>query len=77
MAQREWSPAEDLRPGATFREITNSRGKVLTVPIYLDWQLDDSPTPIACWTWLTIRECSGDTLIESGRIYQRLTDDGA
>lgn len=70
---RDFSRAEDLQPGVSFRavqpEIT-ARGKVWTQRVVFDY-----PTP--GWTWMTIRECSGDILVNHGRVWPIADEDGA
>lgn len=70
----EWTPGEDLRPGAKLLreqpEMT-ARGKVWT---QLAWfELDGAK----CYTQLSIREVSGDVLVSHGRIWPVTEEDGA
>lgn len=71
--RRDFTKLEDLQPGVSFKPEqpeTTGRGKVWTQRVVLDW-----PTP--SWCWMTIRECSGDVLVDHGKIYPILEDDGA
>ena len=75
----DWSPAEDLRPGAPFSRVVSTGGRVYTVPMTLTWQLPETDKAVACWTWFTVRECNGDVIIEDRRVYATAPpeDDGA
>lgn len=72
---RDWSPAEDLRPGHPFAktqpEVT-ARGKVWTQIVCLHW-------PAPCFTQMTITEREDGTIVpDHGRVYQVPSeDDGA
>jgi hypothetical protein len=70
----EWTPSEDLRPGAKLlREQPEKtpRGLVWT---QLTWfELDGT----RAYTQLTIREVSDDFLIGHGRIWPVVDEDGA
>ena len=74
MATSEWSRDEDAKPGAQLLRIQpeiTSRGKVWTQRIFVNW-------PSEGHTQLIIRECSGDILVDHGRIYPiRQEDDSA
>lgn len=62
----EWSPAEDMRPGVQMFRVqpeSTHRGKVWTQLVW--FELDGSQY----YTQLKIRECSGDILVEHGRIW--------
>lgn len=69
----EWTPGEDLRPGAkllrTQPELT-ARGKVWTQLVW--FELDRAK----CYTQLTVRDCSGEWLIGHGRIWPVTDEDG-
>lgn len=74
MTRRDFTKLEDLQPGVSFKaqqpEAT-TKGLVWTQRVVLDW-----PTP--SWCWMTIREVSGDVLIDHGRIFSISEDeDGA
>ena len=70
----DWSPAEDLRPAmAMTREQPEKspRGPVWTQLVAFNW-------PAPGWTYMTIRDCSGEYLIGHGRVYPLPSDeDGA
>lgn len=65
MVDRDWTPAEDLRPGIAFAktqpEVT-ARGNVWTQIICFHW-------PCRGYTQMTIRDVNGDYLIGHGRVY--------
>ena len=69
----EWTPGEDLRPGAKLlreQPETTGRGKVWTQLVW--FELDGS----RCYTQLTIRDCSGEVLIGHQRIWPVTDEDG-
>ena len=70
----EWSPGEDLRPGAQLlrdQPEKTARGPVWT---QLTWfELDGAK----CYTQLTIRDCSGELLLGHGRIWPVTDEEGA
>lgn len=61
----EWSPNEDRRPAAqTFspQPEKTARGEIWTQYVRFDW-------PAPGYTYMTIRDCSGQFLIGHGRVY--------
>ena len=75
----EWSPGEDLRPGAQLLrkqpEVT-ARGRVWTQLVW--FEIHDGYLDGRFYTQLMIRETSGDLLIDNGRIWPVVVeDDGA
>lgn len=68
---RDWSPAEDLRPGLPLTKQQperTARGDVWTQIICFNW-------PAPGFTQMTIRDCSGELLIGHGRVYPVPTED--
>lgn len=66
MTMSEWSPAEDLRPAISLlkdQPEKTSRGDVWTQVVCFNW-------PAPGWTYMTIRQCSGDYLLGHGRVYE-------
>lgn len=65
MAARDWSFAEDMRPGIPFTKEQperTARGDVWTWIVAFNW-------PAPGISQVTIRECSGDLLIDHGRVW--------
>jgi hypothetical protein len=76
MVSRDWSPAEDLRPGLPMTKQQperTTRGSVWTQIVC--FRLDE--THPASFTQLTIRSVAGDVLVGHGRVYPITEDDGA
>lgn len=70
----DWSPGEDLRPGAKLlREQPEKTARGLTWTQVVWFELDGAK----CYTQLTIRDCSGEVLLGHGRIWPVADEDGA
>jgi len=72
---KDWTPAEDLRPGFPLTKPQperTARGSVWTQLVTFNW-------PAPGYTQMTIRECSGQYLLGHGRVYEipKDDDDGA
>jgi hypothetical protein len=62
---RDFNRSEDLQPGISFKAEQperTGRGKVWTQRVVFDY-------PAPGWTWMTIRDCDGDILIDHGRVW--------
>ena len=75
---RDWSPAEDLRPGMPFQKVQperTARGQVWTHVVSFRLEPDSPMTH----TQQTVRSVNGDLLIGHGRVYavSPQEDDGA
>lgn len=77
MAAKDWSPAEDLRPGVALLKAQPEQtagGKVWTQIVAFNW-------PAPGYTQMTITERANGTLVpDHGRVYalpERDEDDGA
>lgn len=77
MASKDWTPAEDRRPGFPFQKVqpeATARGSVWTQIV--SFRLDEQH-PLS-YTQMTVRSVAGDVLVGHGRVYAVTTeDDGA
>lgn len=61
----DWSFAEDRRPGMQFLRTQperTMRGEIWTWLVTFDW-------PSRGYTQMTVRDCSGEIIVDHGRIY--------
>lgn len=81
----EWTPGEDLRPGAQFirdQPEKTGRGEIWTWIIsFRSAELKPSDPNIRCYQQFQVRDCSGQYITTVGRIYSPSTvgesEDGA